>query len=101
MLLCYSFNRVEASISCEVCEVTGEMKEPLKQCIAWLQAYFTEPQLMLKLPVPPFHHYLLEQGTVCMSCSVIFGTYYMMLFFYKVCTWLLGNTLELKICKKL
>ncbi|XP_070608571.1 methylated-DNA--protein-cysteine methyltransferase isoform X2 [Erythrolamprus reginae] len=56
-------NRVEASISCEVCEVTGEMKEPLKQCIAWLQAYFTEPQLMLKLPVPPFHHHLLEQAS--------------------------------------
>ncbi|XP_026526483.1 methylated-DNA--protein-cysteine methyltransferase [Notechis scutatus] len=56
-------NGVEASISCEVCEASGEMKEPLKQCIAWLQAYFTEPQLMLKLPVPPFHHHLLEQAS--------------------------------------
>uniref|UniRef100_A0A8C5WY53 Methylated-DNA--protein-cysteine methyltransferase n=1 Tax=Laticauda laticaudata TaxID=8630 RepID=A0A8C5WY53_LATLA len=63
MLLCDSFNRVEASISCEVCEASGEMKEPLKQCVAWLQAYFTEPQLMLKLPVPPFHHHLLEQAS--------------------------------------
>uniref|UniRef100_A0A8C6YH22 Methylated-DNA--protein-cysteine methyltransferase n=1 Tax=Naja naja TaxID=35670 RepID=A0A8C6YH22_NAJNA len=56
-------NGVEASISCEICEATGEMTEPLKQCIAWLQAYFTEPQLMLKLPVPPFHHHLLEQAS--------------------------------------
>ncbi|XP_071896025.1 methylated-DNA--protein-cysteine methyltransferase isoform X5 [Anas platyrhynchos] len=37
------------------------MTEPLKQCTAWLHAYFCEPARTEQLPVPPFHHPLLQQ----------------------------------------
>ncbi|XP_062988892.1 methylated-DNA--protein-cysteine methyltransferase isoform X2 [Elgaria multicarinata webbii] len=53
---------MEASVSCEVCESPEEMTEPLEQCTAWLQAYFCDPWMTEKLPMPPFHHPLLEKG---------------------------------------
>uniref|UniRef100_A0A8D0H9B6 Methylated-DNA--protein-cysteine methyltransferase n=1 Tax=Sphenodon punctatus TaxID=8508 RepID=A0A8D0H9B6_SPHPU len=53
----------EASVTCEVCEGLEEMTEPLKQCAAWLQAYFCEPGMIEKLPVPPFHHPLFEKAS--------------------------------------
>ncbi|XP_040419021.1 methylated-DNA--protein-cysteine methyltransferase isoform X2 [Cygnus olor] len=52
----------EASAGCEVCEGAEEMTEPLKQCTAWLRAYFCEPARTEQLPVPPFHHPLLQRG---------------------------------------
>nr|XP_028585764.1 methylated-DNA--protein-cysteine methyltransferase isoform X2 [Podarcis muralis]XP_028585765.1 methylated-DNA--protein-cysteine methyltransferase isoform X2 [Podarcis muralis]XP_028585766.1 methylated-DNA--protein-cysteine methyltransferase isoform X2 [Podarcis muralis] len=52
-----------ASVSCEVCEASEETAEPLKQCVAWFQAYFCEPWMIEKLPVPPFHHPLLENAS--------------------------------------
>ncbi|KAJ7325327.1 hypothetical protein JRQ81_018347, partial [Phrynocephalus forsythii] len=51
----------KSSVSCEVYEAPEEMTKPLKQCTDWLQAYFSEPWMTEKLPVPPFHHPLLEQ----------------------------------------
>uniref|UniRef100_A0A8C0JF95 Methylated-DNA--protein-cysteine methyltransferase n=1 Tax=Chelonoidis abingdonii TaxID=106734 RepID=A0A8C0JF95_CHEAB len=53
----------EASVTCEVCEGPEEMTEPLKQCTAWLQAYFCEPWMTEKLPMPPFHHPVFEQDS--------------------------------------
>ncbi|KAG8435502.1 hypothetical protein GDO86_013440 [Hymenochirus boettgeri] len=32
------------------------MITPLKQCTSWLKAYFCEPSLIDKLPIPDFHH---------------------------------------------
>ncbi|XP_040419024.1 methylated-DNA--protein-cysteine methyltransferase isoform X5 [Cygnus olor] len=55
-------NGAEASAGCEVCEGAEEMTEPLKQCTAWLRAYFCEPARTEQLPVPPFHHPLLQRG---------------------------------------
>ncbi|XP_074687647.1 methylated-DNA--protein-cysteine methyltransferase [Strix aluco] len=49
----------ESSAMCEVCEGAEEMTEPLKQCTAWLRAYFYEPARTTSLPVPAFHHPLL------------------------------------------
>ncbi|XP_033005296.1 methylated-DNA--protein-cysteine methyltransferase [Lacerta agilis] len=54
---------VDASVSCEVCESSEETAQPLKQCVAWFQAYFCEPWMIEKLPVPPFHHPLLENAS--------------------------------------
>ncbi|XP_062988887.1 methylated-DNA--protein-cysteine methyltransferase isoform X1 [Elgaria multicarinata webbii] len=54
---------MEASVSCEVCESPEEMTEPLEQCTAWLQAYFCDPWMTEKLPMPPFHHPLLEKAS--------------------------------------
>ncbi|XP_044301635.1 methylated-DNA--protein-cysteine methyltransferase [Varanus komodoensis] len=54
---------VKALVSCEVCETPEEIPEPLKQCAAWLQAYFCEPWMTEKLPMPSFHHPLLEQAS--------------------------------------
>ncbi|XP_071896029.1 methylated-DNA--protein-cysteine methyltransferase isoform X8 [Anas platyrhynchos] len=54
-------NGAEASAGCEVCEGAEGMTEPLKQCTAWLHAYFCEPARTEQLPVPPFHHPLLQQ----------------------------------------
>ncbi|NWR31233.1 MGMT methyltransferase, partial [Tachuris rubrigastra] len=53
----------EASAACEVCEGAEEMPEPLEQCTAWLRAYFCEPATMASLPVPAFHHPLLQQDS--------------------------------------
>eukprot|EP00075_Anas_platyrhynchos_P026711 XP_027315964.1 methylated-DNA--protein-cysteine methyltransferase isoform X1 [Anas platyrhynchos] len=56
-------NGAEASVGCEVCEGAEGMTEPLKQCTAWLHAYFCEPARTEQLPVPPFHHPLLQQDS--------------------------------------
>ncbi|NWI60628.1 MGMT methyltransferase, partial [Calyptomena viridis] len=53
----------ESSATCEVCEGAEEMPEPLEQCTAWLRAYFCEPATMRNLPVPAFHHPLLQQDS--------------------------------------
>ncbi|XP_009324128.1 PREDICTED: methylated-DNA--protein-cysteine methyltransferase isoform X3 [Pygoscelis adeliae] len=37
------------------------MTEPLKQCMAWLHAYFCEPARTASLPMPAFHHPLLQR----------------------------------------
>ncbi|XP_068111231.1 methylated-DNA--protein-cysteine methyltransferase [Hyperolius riggenbachi] len=53
----------EASALFKVCESPQEMTAPLKQCEAWLRAYFCEPELTEQLPVPPFHHPLLQKDS--------------------------------------
>uniref|UniRef100_A0A8U7N5D8 O-6-methylguanine-DNA methyltransferase n=1 Tax=Corvus moneduloides TaxID=1196302 RepID=A0A8U7N5D8_CORMO len=53
--------RAESSVACEVCEGAEEMTEPLQQCTAWLRAYFCEPATTGTLPVPAFHHPLLQR----------------------------------------
>nr|XP_060624613.1 methylated-DNA--protein-cysteine methyltransferase isoform X1 [Anolis sagrei ordinatus]XP_060624614.1 methylated-DNA--protein-cysteine methyltransferase isoform X1 [Anolis sagrei ordinatus]XP_060624615.1 methylated-DNA--protein-cysteine methyltransferase isoform X1 [Anolis sagrei ordinatus]XP_060624616.1 methylated-DNA--protein-cysteine methyltransferase isoform X1 [Anolis sagrei ordinatus] len=53
----------ETLVSCEVVGAIEEMTEPLKQCTAWLQAYFCEPWMIEKLPIPPFHHPLFEHAS--------------------------------------
>ncbi|XP_069653353.1 methylated-DNA--protein-cysteine methyltransferase isoform X2 [Haliaeetus albicilla] len=53
----------ESSAACEVCEGAEEMTEPLKQCTAWLRAYFCEPARMASLPLPAFHHPLLRRDS--------------------------------------
>ncbi|KAM7102120.1 methylated-DNA--protein-cysteine methyltransferase isoform 2-T2 [Ciconia maguari] len=55
--------RAESSAACEVCEGAEEMTEPLKQCTAWLHAYFCEPARTASLPVPAFHHPLLQRDS--------------------------------------
>lgn len=50
------------SAAWEVCEGAEEMTEPLKQCTAWLHAYFCQPARMASLPLPAFHHPLLQRG---------------------------------------
>ncbi|KAI1236100.1 Methylated-DNA--protein-cysteine methyltransferase, partial [Lamprotornis superbus] len=39
------------------------MPEPLQQCTAWLRAYFCEPPSTGTLPVPAFHHPLLQRDS--------------------------------------
>ncbi|NXP56551.1 MGMT methyltransferase, partial [Heliornis fulica] len=53
----------ESWAACEVSEGAEEMTEPLKQGSAWLHAYFCEPARMESLPVPAFHHPLLQQDS--------------------------------------
>ncbi|XP_069719503.1 methylated-DNA--protein-cysteine methyltransferase isoform X2 [Phaenicophaeus curvirostris] len=53
----------ESSATCKVYEGAEEMTEPLKQCMAWLQAYFCEPTRVESLPMPAFHHPLLQQDS--------------------------------------
>ncbi|XP_037996362.1 methylated-DNA--protein-cysteine methyltransferase isoform X2 [Motacilla alba alba] len=55
--------RAESSVACEVCEGAEEMPEPLQQCTAWLRAYFCEPATTGTLPVPAFHHPLLQRDS--------------------------------------
>ncbi|KAM9010760.1 methylated-DNA--protein-cysteine methyltransferase isoform 2-T2 [Ara ararauna] len=54
-------SRAESTAMCEVYEGTEEMTEPLQQCVDWLYAYFCEPARTATLPVPAFHHPLLQQ----------------------------------------
>ncbi|XP_061491639.1 methylated-DNA--protein-cysteine methyltransferase isoform X2 [Rhineura floridana] len=61
--VCLTASTAETSVSCEVCEAPKEVTEPLKQCVAWLQAYFCEPWMTENLPIPPFHHPLLEKDS--------------------------------------
>ncbi|XP_010137941.1 PREDICTED: methylated-DNA--protein-cysteine methyltransferase [Buceros rhinoceros silvestris] len=58
-----NIRRAESSATCEVCEGAEEMTEPLKQCTAWLRAYFCEPARTASLPMPAFHHPLLQQDS--------------------------------------
>ncbi|XP_038678066.1 methylated-DNA--protein-cysteine methyltransferase isoform X2 [Scyliorhinus canicula] len=58
-----------ASFTCEVCESQEEMTAPLKYCMTWLQAYFSEPWTTEKLPLPAFHHPVFEQATF--TCNVL------------------------------
>ncbi|KAM6347418.1 methylated-DNA--protein-cysteine methyltransferase [Alca torda] len=51
------------SAACEVCEGAEEMTEPLKQCTAWLHAYFCQPARTASLPLPAFHHPLLQRDS--------------------------------------
>ncbi|XP_030309244.1 methylated-DNA--protein-cysteine methyltransferase [Calypte anna] len=53
----------ESLAACEVCEGAEEMTEPLKQCTAWLHAYFCQPARTATLPLPAFHHPLLQQDS--------------------------------------
>ncbi|XP_064287673.1 methylated-DNA--protein-cysteine methyltransferase isoform X2 [Passer domesticus] len=55
--------RAEPSVACEVCEGAEEMPEPLQQCTAWLRAYFCEPATTGSLPLPAFHHPLLQRDS--------------------------------------
>ncbi|XP_048362244.1 methylated-DNA--protein-cysteine methyltransferase isoform X2 [Sphaerodactylus townsendi] len=61
--VCLTASTTKSLTSCEVSEAPKEMTEPLKLCVAWLQAYFCEPRMTEKLPMPPFHHPLLEQAS--------------------------------------
>ncbi|XP_072335284.1 methylated-DNA--protein-cysteine methyltransferase isoform X4 [Scyliorhinus torazame] len=58
-----------ASFTCEVCESQEEMTAPLKYCMTWLQAYFSERWTTEKLPLPAFHHPIFEQATF--TCNVL------------------------------
>ncbi|KAM6091613.1 methylated-DNA--protein-cysteine methyltransferase isoform 2-T2 [Theristicus caerulescens] len=62
----------ESSATCEVCEGAEEMTEPLKQCTAWLHAYFCEPARMASLPIPAFHHPLLRRAMHTNSTPFVF-----------------------------
>ncbi|XP_066457315.1 methylated-DNA--protein-cysteine methyltransferase [Eleutherodactylus coqui] len=53
----------DASTSFKVCEGPQEMIAPLKQCADWLRAYFCEPGLMDKYPLPAFHHSLFQKDS--------------------------------------
>ncbi|XP_057264659.1 methylated-DNA--protein-cysteine methyltransferase isoform X2 [Pezoporus wallicus] len=53
----------ESTAICEVYEGSEEMTEPLQQCMGWLHAYFCEPARTATLPVPAFHHPLLQQDS--------------------------------------
>uniref|UniRef100_A0A8C0V9V1 Methylated-DNA--protein-cysteine methyltransferase n=1 Tax=Cyanistes caeruleus TaxID=156563 RepID=A0A8C0V9V1_CYACU len=60
--LCFSAP-AKSSVACEVCEGGEEMPEPLQQCTAWLRAYFSEPETTGSLPLPAFHHPLLQRDS--------------------------------------
>ncbi|XP_071986080.1 methylated-DNA--protein-cysteine methyltransferase isoform X2 [Engystomops pustulosus] len=53
----------DAWASFEVCEGPGERIAPLEQCTDWLRAYFCEPGLMEKYPLPAFHHPLFHKDS--------------------------------------
>ncbi|XP_048465090.1 methylated-DNA--protein-cysteine methyltransferase isoform X2 [Rhincodon typus] len=58
-----------ASFTCEICESQEEMTEPVKYCMTWLQAYFSESWTTEKLPLPAFHHPIFQQATF--TCNVL------------------------------
>ncbi|XP_067908819.1 methylated-DNA--protein-cysteine methyltransferase isoform X1 [Heterodontus francisci] len=58
-----------ASFTSVVCESQEEMTAPVKYCMTWLQAYFSEPWTTEKLPLPAFHHPIFQQATF--TCSVL------------------------------
>uniref|UniRef100_A0A8C8XBR5 Methylated-DNA--protein-cysteine methyltransferase n=1 Tax=Panthera leo TaxID=9689 RepID=A0A8C8XBR5_PANLE len=41
----------------------GEMTAPLKQCVAWLDAYFHEPAALKDLPLPAIHHPVFQRDS--------------------------------------
>ncbi|XP_048799986.1 methylated-DNA--protein-cysteine methyltransferase isoform X2 [Lagopus muta] len=68
-------NGTEAPMRCELCGTATSMPEPLQQCAAWLSAYFCEPSRTQQLPLPPFHHPMLQRAlipaiTTC-GCSLL------------------------------
>ncbi|XP_035976612.2 methylated-DNA--protein-cysteine methyltransferase [Halichoerus grypus] len=40
-----------------------EMTEPLVQCVAWLDAYFHEPEVLPGLPLPAIHHPIFQRDS--------------------------------------
>ncbi|KAL0964472.1 hypothetical protein UPYG_G00324320 [Umbra pygmaea] len=54
-----------ASLSCVVMVNDGqnEINPELQHCVEWLQAYFSEPRTVGRLPVPAFHHPILHEDT--------------------------------------
>nr|XP_025735889.1 LOW QUALITY PROTEIN: methylated-DNA--protein-cysteine methyltransferase-like [Callorhinus ursinus] len=40
-----------------------EMTEPLVQCVAWLDAYFHEPEVLPGLPLPAIHHPVFQRDS--------------------------------------
>eukprot|EP00076_Gallus_gallus_P042273 XP_025007811.1 methylated-DNA--protein-cysteine methyltransferase isoform X3 [Gallus gallus] len=56
-------NGTEAAMRCELSGSVTSMPEPLQQCAAWLNAYFCEPSRTEQLPLPPFHHPMLQQDS--------------------------------------
>ncbi|XP_064370452.1 methylated-DNA--protein-cysteine methyltransferase [Dromaius novaehollandiae] len=53
----------EARVTCEIGNGPAVLPVPLEQCVAWLRAYFCEPALIATLPLPAFHHPLLQQAS--------------------------------------
>uniref|UniRef100_A0A8C4SC62 Methylated-DNA--protein-cysteine methyltransferase n=1 Tax=Erpetoichthys calabaricus TaxID=27687 RepID=A0A8C4SC62_ERPCA len=61
---CYHSCRTEMDpFACVVCDAQKEMKGQLKQCVDWIQAYFCEPQMVEKLPLPAFHHPIFQRAS--------------------------------------
>ncbi|XP_039101689.1 methylated-DNA--protein-cysteine methyltransferase [Hyaena hyaena] len=52
---------VEAPTLPELLRCPGEMTAPLKQCVAWLDAYFHEPAVLKDLPLPAIHHPIFQR----------------------------------------
>ncbi|KAM4636717.1 methylated-DNA--protein-cysteine methyltransferase isoform 2-T2 [Discoglossus pictus] len=52
-----------SDVSFEVCDGPKEISAPLKECTAWLQAYFCEPWKTQKLSIPDFHHPVFEKDS--------------------------------------
>uniref|UniRef100_A0A8C9J5L3 Methylated-DNA--protein-cysteine methyltransferase n=1 Tax=Panthera tigris altaica TaxID=74533 RepID=A0A8C9J5L3_PANTA len=60
----YRFCRaVEAPPLPELLGCPGEMTAPLKQCVAWLDAYFHEPAALKDLPLPAIHHPVFQRDS--------------------------------------
>ncbi|KAJ8387042.1 hypothetical protein AAFF_G00160960 [Aldrovandia affinis] len=53
----------EGPSACVVCKGQEDITTPLRLSVDWLQAYFNEPRTVEKLPLPAFHHPLLQGGT--------------------------------------
>uniref|UniRef100_A0A8C3LIH8 Methylated-DNA--protein-cysteine methyltransferase n=1 Tax=Chrysolophus pictus TaxID=9089 RepID=A0A8C3LIH8_CHRPC len=56
-------NGTEALTRCELSGSVTSVPEPLQQCAAWLSAYFCEPSRTQQLPLPPFHHPMLQRDS--------------------------------------
>uniref|UniRef100_A0ABI7X611 Methylated-DNA--protein-cysteine methyltransferase n=1 Tax=Felis catus TaxID=9685 RepID=A0ABI7X611_FELCA len=54
---------VEAPPLPELLGCPGEMTAPLKQCVAWLDAYFHEPAALKDLPLPAIHHPVFQRDS--------------------------------------
>ncbi|XP_067908820.1 methylated-DNA--protein-cysteine methyltransferase isoform X2 [Heterodontus francisci] len=63
-----------ASFTSVVCESQEEMTAPVKYCMTWLQAYFSEPWTTEKLPLPAFHHPIFQQAGCCKLLNCPLGT---------------------------
>ncbi|XP_078515324.1 methylated-DNA--protein-cysteine methyltransferase-like [Lissotriton helveticus] len=71
--------RDASPLECQLQAAPGEVPEPLKLCVAWLVAYFSEPGKVGELPLPPFHHPVFEKDSftrqvlLALSSQVRFG----------------------------